>query len=222
MDSQLGSTVVPPREGRKRSNAKGQETRERILIAASRLMADYGYAAASISRVSAEAKVQTASLYWAFESKEVLFREALNWSFANWIKRVKVNWKPSGLGELRASLETLAGSFVTEPDFVRLMMLAVTEHRHGDHEIMDAARKIRVAGRDQFTALILSALPREIGHDHAMALAQSASIWGQQLMDGFFLSVHFEPELLDPETRVRTFAATIIRDIEHSLNTWMS
>jgi AcrR family transcriptional regulator len=205
------------RHDRKRSSARGLETRERILAAAVRLMADHGYAAASISRVSAKAKIQPGSLYWAFDSKETLFKEALNWSFSCWIENLNIGWAPSNLAELQSTIESLAGAFASEPDFLRLMILAVTEHRHGKHEILDAARKIRQDGRARFSGLILAALPKDISPQRAAVICERVANLAMHLMDGVFLSIHIEPELLEPAARFRIFGGTIVREIKYLL-----
>lgn len=201
----------------KRSSPKGRETRERILKAAVRLMADHGYAAASISLVSKKARVQPGSLYWAFGSKKELFRQALNWSFDLWIENIGINWAPANLTELRHNIELMGRSFASEPDFLRLMMLAVTEHRHGQSEILDAARKIRVAGRAKFSGLVRCALPKDISAERSDYVATQAADLAIHLMDGVFLSTHIEPELLNPDARFRLIGGIIVREIVYLL-----
>ncbi len=51
--------------------------RERILEAAARLFSSRGYAATSLARVARAARVSKALVLWHFESKEGLFRAAL-------------------------------------------------------------------------------------------------------------------------------------------------
>jgi AcrR family transcriptional regulator len=52
-------------------------TRERILTAAARLFSHQGYAATSLAQVARAAQVSKALVLWHFESKEHLFRAAL-------------------------------------------------------------------------------------------------------------------------------------------------
>ena len=206
---------MPPRP--KRSSPKGLETRERILTAAVQLMSDHGYAATSISMVSKKAKVQPGSLYWAFNSKKELFRQALNWSFDLWIANLGIDWSPSNLTELRGTIELFGNAFVSEPDFLRLMILAVTEHRQGQSEILEAARKIREAGRTMFSGLVRSALPKDISAERATYVSVQAADLALHLIDGVFLSTHIEPELRDPTARFRIIGGIIVREIVHLL-----
>ncbi|HJQ83248.1 MAG TPA: TetR/AcrR family transcriptional regulator [Candidatus Binatia bacterium] len=53
------------------------ETREKILETATRLFSGQGYTNTSLSQVAKEAQVSKALIFWHFESKEKLFRTAL-------------------------------------------------------------------------------------------------------------------------------------------------
>jgi AcrR family transcriptional regulator len=53
------------------------DTREKILETASRLFSIQGYTNTSLSQVAKEAQVSKALIFWHFESKEKLFRTAL-------------------------------------------------------------------------------------------------------------------------------------------------
>jgi TetR/AcrR family transcriptional repressor of nem operon len=52
-------------------------TRERILLAASRLLRGHGIAAAGLAKIMAEADLTVGTFYTHFASKEALLREAL-------------------------------------------------------------------------------------------------------------------------------------------------
>jgi AcrR family transcriptional regulator len=53
------------------------DTREKILETATRLFSIQGYSNTSLSQVAKEAQVSKALIFWHFESKEKLFRTAL-------------------------------------------------------------------------------------------------------------------------------------------------
>ncbi|MGH7803941.1 MAG: TetR/AcrR family transcriptional regulator [Candidatus Binatia bacterium] len=53
------------------------DAREKILETATRLFSGQGYASTSLSHVAKEANVSKALIFWHFESKEKLFRAAL-------------------------------------------------------------------------------------------------------------------------------------------------
>ena len=54
-----------------------EETRDRIVEAASRLFREHGIAAVGLARIMAEAKLTVGTFYTHFKSKEALVREAL-------------------------------------------------------------------------------------------------------------------------------------------------
>lgn len=53
------------------------DTREKILETAMRLFSTQGYGTTSLSQVAKEAKVSKALIFWHFENKEALFRDAV-------------------------------------------------------------------------------------------------------------------------------------------------
>jgi AcrR family transcriptional regulator len=54
-----------------------QETREKILATAAQMFAKQGYESTSLSQVARAAKVSKALIFWHFDSKEELYRNAL-------------------------------------------------------------------------------------------------------------------------------------------------
>ncbi len=61
-----------------------EETVARILSAAERVFADYGFAGASISRIAAEAEVPKSNVVYYFETKERLYRQVVSAIFEIW------------------------------------------------------------------------------------------------------------------------------------------
>nr|WP_216671384.1 TetR family transcriptional regulator C-terminal domain-containing protein [Mangrovicoccus sp. HB161399] len=61
-----------------------EQTVARILAAAERVFADYGYAGASISRIAAEAGVPKSNVVYYFETKERLYRRVVSDIFEIW------------------------------------------------------------------------------------------------------------------------------------------
>jgi len=61
-----------------------EETRERILVAAERVFAEYGFDGASFSRIAAEAKLPKSNVVYYFESKKKLYRQVVENIFNIW------------------------------------------------------------------------------------------------------------------------------------------
>ncbi|MEM7439716.1 MAG: TetR/AcrR family transcriptional regulator [Pseudomonadota bacterium] len=61
-----------------------EETVRRIMEAAERVFADYGYAGASFSRIAAEAGLPKSNVVYYFETKEALYRRVVEDIFNVW------------------------------------------------------------------------------------------------------------------------------------------
>jgi TetR/AcrR family transcriptional regulator len=61
-----------------------EETRERILAAAERIFAEYGYESGSLSRIAAEAELPKSNIVYYFESKHKLYRLVVENIFNIW------------------------------------------------------------------------------------------------------------------------------------------
>src|SRR5262249_48571480 len=85
--------------------------REKILTTASRLFAEHGYENTSLSQVARQAKVSKALIFWHFDSKEKLYRNALRKTLEPYFIDVE---DLEGLGEA----EQVAGLIDQFYDFV--------------------------------------------------------------------------------------------------------
>src|ERR1019366_1495604 len=88
-----------------------RETREKILESATQLFAQQGYENTSLSQVARQAKVSKALIFWHFDSKEKLYRNALRRTLEPYFINVG---DLEGLGE-REQIERLIDLFY---DFV--------------------------------------------------------------------------------------------------------
>jgi AcrR family transcriptional regulator len=89
---------------------KQAETRERLLAAAERVIARYGYGGASIDLISAEAGYSKGAIYSNFDSKEAVFLELLRLYMERDAKELEqiVNLDPTSLSQaVTGWLETM-------------------------------------------------------------------------------------------------------------------
>jgi AcrR family transcriptional regulator len=56
---------------------KSERTRQRLLVAAAKVIGRYGYAKASVSRITMEARIASGGFYYYFETREEMFEELL-------------------------------------------------------------------------------------------------------------------------------------------------
>jgi AcrR family transcriptional regulator len=111
----------PPRSGianrraqaRDGSNPVYLERRREILAAAARVFKDKGLAAANLSDIASEARVDRASLYYYFDNKETIFHELVREVVAEnvaWARAHRDSSAPAP-EKLRAMLEALMRSY---------------------------------------------------------------------------------------------------------------
>ena len=171
---------------------EGKETREKVLAAARKLIAENGYSATSISMISKASGVKPASIYWAFESKEGLLAAVLNDAADDFFESHFHLGTPSS-GGVHATMKRAAKSIASQPDFLRLLIIMSTERRNGDPKVLEAARRIRQKSRDGLERQLAPFVP-SINRKHHQAILRDASRLAIMLFDGTFVSMQLEPE----------------------------
>src|SRR5262245_65267756 len=91
------------------------DSRERILDAAERLVAERGYTAASISLISKASGLPASSIYWYFGSKEGLLAAVVERAARRWLP-AQSRWL-SNTNDLPAFLRATGRAVSEHPDF---------------------------------------------------------------------------------------------------------
>ncbi len=179
----------PRRPGR---HEEGARTRERVLDAASALIAANGYAATSISRISQRAGVNPASIYWAFESKEGLLVAVMERAADDFFEQLA---RKPGM-DVWAALTSLADDFAGGPEFLRLLLVLSLERRDGDPRVLDAARRVRRQAVEGLAAGFESVIELE-NRFQRIAICEQLARFTLMLMDGVFVASQIESDSLD-------------------------
>src|SRR5712691_928594 len=132
------------------------EAREKILSAASELFAQQGYESTSLSQVARQAKVSKALIFWHFDCKEKLYRNALRKTLEPYFLDVE---DLEGLGE-REQIERLIDQFY---DFVSdnvysvrfFLNLTLRAEQHPD-EVLSKVNQLYRAFRNSLADIIES------------------------------------------------------------------
>src|SRR5882762_1790186 len=113
----------------RRKRADGEQSRERILDAATEIAAERGYEGTSISAVSAKCGLPASSIYWHFKDKDALLAAVIERSFTTWLS----GWELPDEGSLIERAESLAvqtaKAVSDSPDFLRLGLMLALERR---------------------------------------------------------------------------------------------
>jgi len=99
------------------------DAREKILETAMRLFATQGYSTTSLAQVAKEAHVSKALIFWHFENKETLFRDAVQRTLEPYLINVLDDLE--GLAEddqLRRLIEEYYAFVAKHPDSVKLVL----------------------------------------------------------------------------------------------------
>ncbi len=138
---------------RGRRRADGEQSRNRILDAATEIAAERGYEGTSIGAVSAKCGLPASSIYWHFKDKDDLIAAVIERSFANWLGVWQL---PEDLVARDRLMEVAAGTakaVLDSPDFLRLGLMLALERR----PVEPRARAMFIQVRDQaFDALTRS------------------------------------------------------------------
>ncbi|ART71262.1 TetR family transcriptional regulator [Mycobacterium dioxanotrophicus] len=113
----------------RRKRADGEQSRERILDAATEIASERGYEGTSIALVSKACGLPASSIYWHFKDKDDLIAAVIERSFAGWLNA----WRLPEDGEPRervsAMATQIAKALLDAPDFLRLGLMLALERR---------------------------------------------------------------------------------------------
>ena len=114
---------------RRQRRPDGEQSRNRILDAATEIAAERGYEGTSIGAVSAKCGLPASSIYWHFKDKDDLIAAVIERSFSNWLKVWQL---PDDVVARDRLMEVAAGTakaLLDSPDFLRLGLMLALERR---------------------------------------------------------------------------------------------
>ncbi|BBZ74916.1 TetR family transcriptional regulator [Mycolicibacterium anyangense] len=168
---------------RRQRRADGEQSRNRILDAATEIAAERGYEGTSIGAVSAKCGLPASSIYWHFKDKDDLIAAVIERSFGNWLQVWQLPDDLVARERLMEVAARTAKAVADSPDFLRLGLMLALERR----PVEPRARAMYIQVRDQaFEALTqsLGALAPGLSAEQTRQLATYA-IAGA---DGLFIA----------------------------------
>ncbi len=135
----------------RRTRANGEQSRQRILDAATEVATERGYEGTTISLVSKKSGLPPTSIYWHFADKDDLIAAVIERSFQRWLAALDL--PRAGEARTRAiELGTqVARAFLDAPDFLRLGLMLALERR----PVEPRAREMFLQVRDRRVQPIL-------------------------------------------------------------------
>jgi AcrR family transcriptional regulator len=179
-----GSQVVP--------NRRGTRSREAVLDASERVMAEHGYEAATVARIVEEAGIPPSSIYHYFGSKEGVLHAVLERGARRFMEDLPEATRRAGTQEqhLRALVGVVASTLERHPDFLRLLIaLATRPQKDRDvHAVVDRVRALALDRlRGQFAVVF--------GIDADGADAQDLARFALAAFDGAFVAWQASPDV---------------------------
>jgi len=205
-----------PRPRRSRRAAQAEETRERILAAATELIAERGYAATSIDALCRRAGVVRTAIYWHFGSKEGLVAPVVERVASAWIEEIQKSVYLEGdpLARLERFLASLRELVLHRSQLLRLLAAVALERAAVDDEARAALRRLSTRA--------LEAIAQGV-QDSTGAQRADAELIARTVLAYLNLAV-FE-QLVTPERVDRVFAdlrTAILLVIGARLNEWLA
>jgi AcrR family transcriptional regulator len=143
----------------RRTRAKGEQSRERILDAATEVATERGYEGTTISLVSKKSGLPPTSIYWHFADKDDLIAAVIERSFARWLSALDL---PGGALVRERSPDIgaqVAKALLDAPDFLRLGLMLALEHRPVEPRARQMFLQVRDDAFHRFAAMVRDIAP---------------------------------------------------------------
>jgi AcrR family transcriptional regulator len=187
------------------TNSRGRRSREEILEVASRVMAERGYAATTMSVLAAETGLPKSAIYHHFSSKGGLLTAVMERGANSFFAAMRTaHASPPDGGTPRSRMEwylqRTGEVFLACPDFLRLhLILALSAEADGAEapEVAAKIKQVRDEGRAYMREMIASAFA-PAGQRAAAAVAAELDYFGIAGFDGSFIAFQTDPSRTMP------------------------
>lgn len=199
------------------TNRRGQRSRDEILDVAARVMAERGYAATSLSTLSAETGLPKSAIYHHFRSKGGLLSAVMERGMNDFFDGMReAHLDPPTGGTHRERLgwyfRRTGRVLLARQEFMRLHMILVfsAEAAEVEAEVADSIQRVRHEGRVLMNGMLRAAFEDE-GEAIAQAIADRLDYFGVAGFDGAFISMQAEPaRSLEPEGELLADALVLL------------
>jgi AcrR family transcriptional regulator len=183
-------------------NRRGMKSRELVLDAAERVMAEHGFEAATLARVVEEAGIPMSSVYHYYGSKDGILLAVMERGAERFFDDLPIPNRRLGRPaiHLATALSTTARTLKRHPNFLRLLIVfAVQPPARAGGEIEAVVTRVRGLGLDRLREQIALAF----GDDPNSAVTIRLARIALAAVDGAFVASQADPgvtleDLLEP------------------------
>ncbi len=178
-----GKSSESTSDSRRRTRANGEQSRQRILDAATEVATERGYEGTTISLVSKKSGLPPTSIYWHFADKDDLIAAVIERSFLRWLAALEL---PRGAEAHARAMELgtqVAKALLDAPEFLRLGLMLALERRPVEPRAREMFLQLRADAFRRFSEIVRDIAP---GLDEAsVRLITTYAIAGA---DGLFIA----------------------------------
>ncbi|BBZ71597.1 TetR/AcrR family transcriptional regulator [Mycobacterium paraseoulense] len=159
MSADAGSTDSAGSRTRRRTRANGEQSRERILDAATEVATERGYEGTTISLVSKKSGLPPTSIYWHFADKDDLIAAVIERSFGRWLAALDLPGGALVPGRVAELGTQVAKALLDAPDFIRLGLMLALERRPVEPRAREMFLRVRDEAFRRFEAVVRDVAP---------------------------------------------------------------
>ncbi len=182
--------------------------RERILETAGQLFATHGYADTSLAQVAREAQVSKALILWYFETKEQLFRTALQHFLAPYAIDEKTLRGLDARQQLEKLITDYSEFIATNVDSVKFMLSQVVREEENSKDVVAHVNKLYRVYRGLLATILERG--RETGHFTSRVKPTEDAALIMAALNGVLVQQVVEPENADTLRGILTRARQVI------------
>ena len=175
-------------------NRRGARSREALLDAAERLMAEHGYDGATVAALVDEAGVPASSIYHYFGSKEGVLLAVMERGAERFFEALPDLDRPLGsqAEHLQALVQTIAATLERNPDFLRILVVMATQPVNAEggevHRVVNRVRELALRRLRTQMDLVF-------GVDAASSAADQLARFALATFDGAFVASQASPQV---------------------------
>ena len=195
----------------RRTRANGEQSRERILDAATEVATERGYDGTTISLVSKKSGLPPTSIYWHFADKDDLIAAVIERSFTRWLAALDLPGGDALEGRVKEIGPQVAKALLDAPDFIRLGLMLALERRPVEPRAREMFLQVRDDAFRRFSDIVRGLAPDL--DDDGVRLITTYAIAGA---DGLFIAKEVGGDSVDL-IRLFELHARIVFEVAHTL-----